>query len=74
MQKAFYDYTLTGAHVDEIGESIDIIVSKAEHIFQESEKKVQNLSFLNYMNTVKGIDIYYQISTDTYLFTDSENC
>lgn len=65
-----YPEILEGYQVDSDQGAIDWARG---YVFGESEPTEQNIAFGRYIDTVNGIDVYYDYGADYYFFTDSDN-
>ena len=69
-----YNHILESYKLDEIGISIEEYTSQAEHIFCEegTPEETETNPHKSYIDTVKGVEIYYEAGTDTYYFAHEE--
>jgi hypothetical protein len=66
----YFDHILEAYKLEEMNISIEEYISQAEAIFSEADTTEQNLPFMSYIDTVKGVDIYFCTGTDSYHFVD----
>ena len=56
------------AEMVEKGSTVDVSDYAKQFDFSECEERTQTLPHLDYIDTVNGVDIYYNTGTDWYLF------
>ena len=62
-----YDVILEGYHAQTEQDAVDWA---AGFVFSECEKSNQRIDSGEYVDTVNGIDVYYDYSADYYFFCD----
>ena len=68
-EREFYDYILPGHEVGEGNKPEDAAMQMD---WSEIEKSEQRIAYMDYYDTVSGIDIWYCFGSDDYYFSDAE--
>ena len=64
-----YGVILGGEETESDGCAIDFA---SGFVFSELESSTQNIAYGRYIDTVEGIDIYYDFGADYYFFCDTD--